>query len=87
MLEDPNLLDSPLLCFTLLPSRVPEAVPNLVDPAFLSLFFLCTHTHTHTHTEFKPPLKITSPSEEVLILSVHLLLPLSLVTVPVVAFS
>ena len=63
----------------------------------LSVFFLCIHTHTHTHThtqihthththtEFKPPLKITSPSEEVLILSVHLLLPLSLV--PVAAFS
>ena len=94
-LEDPDLLDSPLLCFTLLPSRVPEAVPNLVDPAFLSLstsfssFYAHTyaHTHTHAHTEFKPPLKITSPSEEVLILSVHLLLPLSLATIPGVAFS
>ena len=57
----------------------------------LSLFSLYAHIDTHrhidTHTEFKPPLKITSPPEQVLLFSVHLLLPLFLVTVPVAAFS
>ena len=57
----------------------------------LSLFSLYAHIDTHrhidTHTEFKPPLKITSPPEQVLLLSVHLLLPLFLVTVSVAAFS